>query len=544
MSARRRLARCFPAIALTLSLSLAGSPSSASTQETSGSGLRPPSPILIEQAVDEGRLDKDTGLLYLAYALTAPEKLPAAYSSRTPFHGTTWLLKLRRGLRNMEKGETRTRIEEQMAEPEPTVEFCELSPPPATHVLETDHFRIAYNEEEVNGGPDGMTIEDYAESLEGAWAKEIVEYGWPAPPVLAADPPGTKYFVKITQLSPVLYGYVSNFGSHAGFVGDNPATAWDDQDAYASCMGLNDDYETFPGTPRAALDATTAHEFNHSIQFGWGALHGDNSPDSVFVEGLATWMEDEVYDEANDNYNYLWPNFRNDMGEYEDSPYPYWIAWRGLVERFGANVSGGSEQVYQTFWELTSKNAASNLIALARALKTRGVALGDAFHAYAIAVKFNNPCGGGYEYPYCFEEGPAYEEHRGGLTCDVEECPPNGEPEAHYTLTNPKVKGHVRDGYALNWIQIPVETGPFSAKLTNISEGGKIRGSLVCDTGSGFEITKFSRVVEAGESATVSSFDPSGCEQAVAVITNQAVRLPNPNWDPARKYTFAVSPLG
>ena len=74
-------------------------------------------------------------------------------------------------------------------------------------------------------------------------------------------------------------------------------------------MVLNRDYSGFPSTPQASLDSTTAHEFNHSIQFGYGALAGANVPDDVFVEGGATWMEDEVHDAADDNYNYLWPGF-------------------------------------------------------------------------------------------------------------------------------------------------------------------------------------------------------------------------------------------
>jgi hypothetical protein len=38
----------------------------------------------------------------------------------------------------------------------------------------------------------------------------------------------------------------------------------------------------------------------------------------------------------------------------------------------------------------------------------RGTTLADAFHAYAIAVRLGRACAGGYAYPYCFEEAPAY----------------------------------------------------------------------------------------------------------------------------------------
>ena len=171
---------------------------------------------------------------------------------------------------------------------------------------------------------------------------------------------------------------------------------------------MNRDYSGFPSTPQDSFDSTTAHEFNHSIQFGYGGLSGANEPDEVFVEGGATWMEDEVQHAADDNRHYLWPDFHDSMGEYNDSPYPYWITFRGLTERYGTGVAGGAEQVMQDFWELTSQNAASNQAALASALDAAGTTLADAFHVYAVAVKFNRACGGGYVYPYCFEEGPGY----------------------------------------------------------------------------------------------------------------------------------------
>jgi hypothetical protein len=58
------------------------------------------------------------------------------------------------------------------------------------------------------------------------------------------------------------------------------------------------------------MDATTAHEFNHSIQFGLGALTGANAADDALVEGGATWMEDEVYDNSDDNLPGIWGTTR------------------------------------------------------------------------------------------------------------------------------------------------------------------------------------------------------------------------------------------
>ena len=55
----------------------------------------------------------------------------------------------------------------------------------------------------------------------------------------------------------------------------------------------------------------------------------------------------------------------------------------------------------QDFWELTSQNLSNNQAAMGAALAARGTTLADAFHAYAIAAKFNRVCAGGYAHPHC-----------------------------------------------------------------------------------------------------------------------------------------------
>ena len=54
-------------------------------------------------------------------------------------------------------------------------------------------------------------------------------------------------------------------------------------------------------SPRSnSLKVTAAHEFFHAIQFAY-----DVDEDLWFMEGSATWVEDEVYDSINDNYQFL-----------------------------------------------------------------------------------------------------------------------------------------------------------------------------------------------------------------------------------------------
>ena len=505
----------FLASLLFAALLLAGAPALARA--------KPATPELIERAEQGGQLGRSRADLYRAYALAAPERLPAAFRSAAPWDGTLTLLEVRRNLPRLPEA-TREEIQALLA-PQAPGPSCsnESSSQAATHT--TTHFHITYD-----GVDAGLTVAGYAASLEDSWQKEVDSFGWAAPPIAANPAPGNRYHVRIDDLGPGLYGFVSPQGTYAGFVGNNLATAWDDTDAYASCMVLNRDYSGFPSNPQASLDSTTAHEFNHSIQFGYGALSGANLPDEVFVEGGATWMEDEVHDAANDNRFYLWPVFRDSMGDYDSSPYPYWITFRGMTERFGAGSAGGAEQVMQDFWELTSQNAKSNQEAMAAALAMRGTTLADAFHAYAVAVKFNRSCAGGYAYPYCFEEGAGYVSTAGATPLDASVASVSGSTTAS-----------VEDNYALAWVALPSSAGAYNVTLANTSAGGQLRGTVACDTGSGLSLSPLPTVVASGQSSTLVGFNAAGCAARVLVVANQSQTAANPSTSASRSFSVSTA---
>jgi hypothetical protein len=341
--------------------------------------------------------------------------------------------------------------------------------------------------------------------------------------------------VRVEFLGGGLYGYVSDSGAHAGFVGDNPHTPWNEGDAAASCMVLNSNFGGFPSPPLPSLQSTVAHEFNHSIQYGYGGLSGANGPDQNFIEGCATWMEDEVFDASNDNYNFLdftGPTFSSCMGQHTGDEYAYWITFRGLTERYGVGVAGGGEQVMQDFWEITAQNPNSDLMldALNQALVNKGTNLADAFHAYAITVKFNRTCGGGYVYPYCFKEGAAY-------------VAAKGPTQVHGTIAtvNAAFTGSVQDNYAVGWVALPLGGGPYPVSLRNNSpSGGQLRASLVCDTGLTLLVTPLPAVAGPGATTSLPAYSPTGCLSAVAVITNQSQTAPNPGFCVGRSYTLTV----
>ena len=482
---------------------------------------KPSTPQLIEAAFERGDISRDTANLYLAYALFDYASLPAEFHSDTPWHATTVLLQLYDSLPAMNSISSKNAISGLLSG------TCSGSTVALPNVITSTHFYIEYD---TIGG--GLTVNDYLSALETTWNTEVTDFGWAAPPVYPPNPaPGGRYHVRIDpNINANYYGYVAASGTHAGYVGDNPATLWDDVDAYASCMVLNPDYSRFPGTPTTAMQATVAHEFNHAIQFGYGALTGANQPDNSFIEAGATWMEDEVFDDSNDNYNYLYPHFNMCMGEYDDFPYSYWIVFRALTEPFGTGTPGGGEQVMQNFWELTSKSTASNqLPALNAGLTAKGTSLADAYHNAAIALKFNRPCGGGYVQPYCMEEGAAY-------------IAAKGTPGVQGVISaiGGSRTGNLPNNLALNWVQLPITDTAYTVSLENTGSSGELRASIACDTGAALDVSPFAATAHPGETITLPNFDSSTCAEAVAVITNQQQTAANPNFCSNTAYALRV----
>ena len=71
-------------------------------------------------------------------------------------------------------------------------------------------------------------------------------------------------------------------------------------DANGFKIRLDNDFSDFPTVGLNAARVTAAHEFHHNIQNAYAA-----DPDRFYMELTSVWMEEIVYNEVNDYYNYL-----------------------------------------------------------------------------------------------------------------------------------------------------------------------------------------------------------------------------------------------
>ncbi|MDX1672389.1 MAG: T9SS type A sorting domain-containing protein [Balneolaceae bacterium] len=138
------------------------------------------------------------------------------------------------------------------------------------------------DESGVPGVPD--YVERAAAAADSSWNHEVVRLGF-SDPVIAGDP----YDIHFRSMG--FYGYT---------VIENNTTA----------ITLHNNYLGFPentdpeGNPVGAMKVTVAHELKHAIQYANSRWMGE-AGDFAWSEMDATLMEEVVYDNVNDYYNYI-----------------------------------------------------------------------------------------------------------------------------------------------------------------------------------------------------------------------------------------------
>ncbi|WP_114422186.1 MXAN_6640 family putative metalloprotease [Nocardioides houyundeii] len=166
-------------------------------------------------------------------------------------------------------------------------------------------------------------------TMESAWTREVDELGYRAP-APDGDAGGDSRF-------DVYLADVSNQGLY-GYCAPESAVPGEPARAQAYCV-LDNDMAGFAKGPLASLRVTAAHEFFHAIQFNI-----DSREDQWFMEASATWMEEQVAGEINDNRQFLksgqlgTPSQPLDTYSTDLSMYGNWIFVQRLAQSFGVDA--------------------------------------------------------------------------------------------------------------------------------------------------------------------------------------------------------------
>ncbi|TYL51328.1 hypothetical protein FXB39_08835 [Nocardioides sp. BGMRC 2183] len=197
------------------------------------------------------------------------------------------------------------------------------------------------------------------------------------------------------DLPDIYLGEIGQQGLYGYCTTDDPAVLEDDKDgtahvaSWAYCV-LDNDYaadEFGSHTPLGNLQVTAAHEYFHAVQYAY-----DVDEDSWILEATATWVEDYVYDDVNDNVNYLRHGPLGRPAQSLDTfggsaHYGAWIFFRYLTDRYPAATAGLPDLVREIWESLAHSGTGAkryySVQAVEQALKARGTSLNTIFPRFA-----------------------------------------------------------------------------------------------------------------------------------------------------------------
>jgi hypothetical protein len=282
--------------------------------------------------------------------------------------------------------------------------------------LETtkNFFKFYYTTSGTNAvdtaGLKANSVPTYVKNMADAFVRTLTVYdslGFARPPIASSD--GGRYCVYLSNSAAGdgVYGY----SEPETVIGDNPNTSGvTETQAYSSYMCMRNNYSGFGSTDallQIAMEVTTAHEFNHAIQFGYAYDNFTGFP----MEMCATWGEDIVFPKDDDNWQYLTDIFTTPYIsiDYDDdldgttiASYHWYAAWileRYLTDRFGGDFT---KKFYQNVVTQYWSTAMNNL------LVSNGSTLKDAIKDYNVAIALLTSSNTAPMSTYRFNRGDDY----------------------------------------------------------------------------------------------------------------------------------------
>ncbi len=198
-----------------------------------------------------------------------------------------------------------------------------------------------------NGIPD--YIDQMAETFNYVVAFQLTMESFTEPPSddfysASIDNGGSgAYDVYVRNAGNGVYGYVQP-EYYANNNGNNEnSSGVQEVNAFSSYMCMRHNYDGFGNTELENVQVTAAHEYFHAVQFGY-----DGWEESWVMEATAVQMEEMVYDDINDCYQYMssWFNSPQQSLNLDSSN-----RWYGSFIFFEYVNSHLSEEAIRSFWE-------------------------------------------------------------------------------------------------------------------------------------------------------------------------------------------------
>jgi|TARA_Y100000031_G_scaffold45554_2_gene52066 hypothetical protein len=210
------------------------------------------------------------------------------------------------------------------------------------------------------------------------------------------------YDVYVRNLSSRYYGYTQP-EFYAQGKGDNERSkSIVEINAFTSYMVIRNNFSNFPMNEEDAIKVTATHEVYHAIQFGY-----DGWEMPWLLEASAVWMEEEVYDDINDCYQYMKNWFAQPHRALDESGY-HWYGSFIFFEYLEQHM-GGTEGIRTIFDESVQSNSRErdgSHDAIHASMKKWGFSFQRALNGMSVANKIMSSLASAGEHSY--EEAESY----------------------------------------------------------------------------------------------------------------------------------------
>ncbi len=234
-------------------------------------------------------------------------------------------------------------------------------------------FWYVTNTETDGGGITHTTsfayIQSMAAAFESVYSTTITTMGYPIPlDDSGVSPNGDDSKMDI---------YVMNCGFYDVYGYTVPEQV---SGGYSSFMVIDNDYTDFvlPNneTPEEAMQVTAAHEFHHAVQFGINI-----NASTWIMEATSTWMEDQVFDDVDDNLQYLNSSEGFFLNPHQpiDSEFQWYNNWI-LLEYM---VTEWSQDSVKSIWVDYLSSSDNGTSAVVNVISDEGSTLQDTYKDFA-----------------------------------------------------------------------------------------------------------------------------------------------------------------
>ena len=190
------------------------------------------------------------------------------------------------------------------------------------------------------------------------------------------------YDIYIRQLASNFYGYVQ-FEQYASGNGDNETTSGvTEKNAITSYMTMRNGYKNFNLLSEIEnIQTTIAHEFFHTVQLGY-----DGWEKQWLLEATAVWMEEEMFDNINDVYQYMPDWFRypyRSLDEEGSHAYGSYIFFEYIDQHMGGNNT--IKELFELSVNNDSRKKDGSHLAIDQALEKKGFSFKEALNSMSVA---------------------------------------------------------------------------------------------------------------------------------------------------------------